>query len=306
MVRAIGQAGERLAAAKEEFRTGGIADRPVTGRLAQFQQRQALAHRHHIVVGDRVRFDLDFESVGERGIAARHRARYPHHVLGRAGLPLARCRRGGALGAAGKPEPVYFADHGVSRHISELRGDLAGRKAGLPEFLQLLDALVGPGQYRHRMSSLSVAPAVNRQRSDLQSPKSLWSESLSPRRARLTRRNVYAEHWGLRGSELPHEMSYPTAETLQYGGTRAQESASVLHMFRHLGIAIGFLHRSGGGGDSLPAGRGRTASRQVDTHRRGPRMPRRAAPKRRHVLFSVGRLLLHRAKARTATGPNPQ
>src|SRR5258707_8759532 len=38
VMRAIGQAGQRLAAAEEEFRTGGIADRPMTGRLIQFQQ----------------------------------------------------------------------------------------------------------------------------------------------------------------------------------------------------------------------------------------------------------------------------
>src|SRR6202162_2788096 len=42
--------------------------------------------------------------------------------------------------------------------------------------------------------------------------KSLRAESLSPRRARKARPNVYAEHQRLRGSELPHEMSYPTAE----------------------------------------------------------------------------------------------
>ena len=29
--------------------------------------------------------------------------------------------------------------------------DLAGRKAGFPELLQLLDALIGPGQNRHRI-----------------------------------------------------------------------------------------------------------------------------------------------------------
>jgi hypothetical protein len=38
---------------------------------------------------------------------------------------------------------------------------------------------------------------------------------------------VYAVQNGLLGSELPHEMSYPTAQTLQYGVTRAQESEPV-------------------------------------------------------------------------------
>src|SRR5258706_10862962 len=44
--------------------------------------------------------------------------------------------------------------------------------------------------------------------------KSLRAESLSPRRARKTRPNVYAEHSRLRGSVLPHEMSYPTVKRL--------------------------------------------------------------------------------------------
>ena len=57
--------------------------------------------------------------------------------------------------------------------------------------------------------------------------KSLRSESLSPRRARFLRPNVYALQNVLLGSEPPHEMSYPTAEKLQYGRTRAQESAPV-------------------------------------------------------------------------------
>src|SRR6476620_8650836 len=48
VVRAVGQAGQRLAAAEEEFRAGGIADRPVAGGLVQLQQRSPLAHRHHI------------------------------------------------------------------------------------------------------------------------------------------------------------------------------------------------------------------------------------------------------------------
>ena len=49
VVRAIGQAVECLAAAEEEFRARGIADRPVAGGFAEFEQRQPLAHRHDIV-----------------------------------------------------------------------------------------------------------------------------------------------------------------------------------------------------------------------------------------------------------------
>jgi hypothetical protein len=63
--------------------------------------------------------------------------------------------------------------------------------------------------------------------------KSQYAESLSPRRAQKARPNVYAEPPGQLGSELPHEMSYPTDETLQYGVTLAQESGLEVHMFRH-------------------------------------------------------------------------
>src|SRR6267143_850297 len=41
VIRAIGQAGQGLAATEEEFRTGGIADRPMAGRLIQLQQTAA-------------------------------------------------------------------------------------------------------------------------------------------------------------------------------------------------------------------------------------------------------------------------
>jgi hypothetical protein len=44
-----------------------------------------------------------------------------------------------------------FADHSVSRHIAKFCGNLAGRKSGFPELLELLDAIVGPSQYSHRI-----------------------------------------------------------------------------------------------------------------------------------------------------------
>src|SRR5262249_5524572 len=59
------------------------------------------------------------------------------------------------------------------------------------------------------------------------SQKSLPAESLSPRRARKARPNVYAEQLRLDGTGLPHEMSYPTFWRLQYGVTPAQAFARV-------------------------------------------------------------------------------
>src|ERR1700761_6938706 len=75
-------------------------------------------------------------------------------MLGGACLALARCGRSGGLGATGKAQPVDLSDHGVPRHVAEFGSDLAGRKPRLPEFLKLLDAFVGPGQYRHRILPL--------------------------------------------------------------------------------------------------------------------------------------------------------
>src|SRR5882724_364486 len=125
-----------------------------------------------------------------------------------------------------------FADHGVTRHISEFRGDLAGREPGLPELFQLLNAVIGPGQYRHRNLPFVLRWPFLPGAAMPNPKKSLRSESLSPRRAQKARPDVYAEQLKLRGSRLPHEMSYSTARTLQYGVTLAQESCRAVHMFR--------------------------------------------------------------------------
>ena len=237
MVRAVGQAGERLAAAEEEFRAGGIADRPVTGGLVQFEQRQPLAHRHHVVEGDRIGLQLDLEGVGERGVAARDRTgRHPHHRLGGTRLALARRGGRGGLGAAGQAQPVNLSDHRISRHVAEFRSDLAGREAGFPELLQLLDAIIGPGQYRHRMFPFASRRPIQKAALRGQIKKSLRAESLKARRTRWSPGREHALEGTLKGSELPHEMSYPMAQTLQYGVTPAQESAP---MRPHVPMAVG-------------------------------------------------------------------
>src|SRR5262249_44176658 len=103
--------------------------------------------------------EFDLEGLRERGIAARDRTRDAHHVLRGTRFPRAGCGRGGALGAAGAAQPVHLADHGAPRHIAEFRGNLTGRQSAFPEFIQLLDAIVGPGQYRHRiLPSLKPRP----------------------------------------------------------------------------------------------------------------------------------------------------
>src|SRR4029079_15057673 len=115
-----------------------------------------------------------------------------HHVLGGAGLALTRGGRGRALGAAGKTESVNLADQRVPRHISEFRGDLAGGKSALPELFELLDAILTPGQYRHCILPFALSRPNGGSAGDANSQKSLRAESLSLRRARKPRPNVYA------------------------------------------------------------------------------------------------------------------
>src|SRR6202171_3961049 len=112
--------------------------------------------------------------------------------------------------------------------------------------------------------------------------KSLRAESLSPRRARKARPNVYAEHLDLEDQKLPHEMSYPTAQRLQYGVTPAQEFAWVRPHVPSPKHCNGIFprHRKFTGFGPAPC--------PVDSYRRAHRMVPRAAPKRRHVLFFRG------------------
>src|SRR4051794_5689603 len=57
--------------------------------------------------------------------------------------------------------------------------------------------------------------------------KSLHAESLSPRRALFCAPGRLHRTKDRRGSEPPHEMSYPIDRRLQYAVTHAQESASL-------------------------------------------------------------------------------
>ena len=197
-----------------------------------------------------------------------------------------RCRgaaEDGALGAAGKAEPVHLADHRISRHISEFRGDLAGRKAGLPELFQLLDAIVGPGQYRHRtLPSLARRPswrrrcdAKSRKIPCTQNPLALAGRKSAPERLRRTTRT--------QGIRLPHEMSYPTSKTLQYGvDSRAESGPTAPHVPSSEAYAKS-LHCTG----ILRTDCARKALlRSIDTDCLAHKMFSRAALKRRHVSFS--------------------
>src|ERR1700693_5495142 len=82
----------------------------------------------------------------------------------------------------------------------------------------------------------------------------------------------------LRGSELPHEMSYPTTQTLQYGVTPAQESAAVrphVPSFKHCN-PIFPLHRNCTDWTSAA----RRSSGGIDSYRRAPKMVATCRPEK--------------------------
>src|SRR5499426_4308473 len=88
VVRAIGQAGDGLAAAKEEVGMAWIADRPAAGLLVELEQGAALAERDDVVEQLRFQLDIGFVGLGERGVAPYRRPRNPQHM--RMGACLAR------------------------------------------------------------------------------------------------------------------------------------------------------------------------------------------------------------------------
>ncbi len=218
----------------------------MAGGLVEFEQRQPLAHRHHIVVGDRIGLHLHIKGVGQRGVAARHRPRNPHHLLGWAGLALPRGGRGGALGAAGKPQPVHFADHRISRHISEFRGDLAGRKAGLPKFFQLLDAIVGPGQYRHRILPFASRRPTWGSAGDANRLKYPCGQNPLALAGRKKRARTFTQNTGTSEDQI-RRTRCRTRQLRRYNmaGLWRKSPRRGVHMFRHLSIAIGLFHRPG-------------------------------------------------------------
>src|SRR5262249_22612527 len=80
VVRAVGQAGEGLAAAKKEVGMAGIADRPAAGLLVELEQGTALAKRDDVVDEFRLQLDLELVGLGERGVTPYRRPRDPQHV----------------------------------------------------------------------------------------------------------------------------------------------------------------------------------------------------------------------------------
>src|SRR5262249_1108387 len=81
-IGAVPQAFDRVAAAEEDLRRAWIADRPMTLRIAQLEQRAALTDRDDVLdqFGLGLRLELVESVRGQRGIAAQRRTRHAHHV----------------------------------------------------------------------------------------------------------------------------------------------------------------------------------------------------------------------------------
>src|SRR4051794_34341560 len=129
--------------------------------------------------------------------------------------------------------------------------------------------------------------------------KSQLAESLSLRRAQKARRTFTPNTCDLQDQILPHEMSYPTVQRLQYGVTPAQDFGSMRpHVPSHLQHnAIFPRHRTF---------TGQHLARWLTVIAARIECLSRAAPKRRHVLFSGTGCRCDRANARITTYPNLQ
>src|SRR5262245_2155848 len=233
VIGAIGQLADGLAATEEEVLCAGIADRPAAFGVRELEQGTALSNRDDVLqrLGLRLRLELvDRERVArERGVAAHRRPRHAQHVRGCARLARARDRRGRRLGAPRQAEPVDLADHGVARDATELGRNLARRQALRPQFLELLDPLVGPAHvfplageiHRFMLPSSSVRPTE------------VQTESLHAVRRSRRPPDIYPLYKLELGYSPPHEMSYSTCTKLQYGRTPTQESADSHRCFPH-------------------------------------------------------------------------
>src|SRR5215469_17520632 len=62
VIGAVGQSGDRIAAAEKEMAAAGVADRPAAGLLVQFQDSAALTDRND--VADQFRLGLQLVIVG--------------------------------------------------------------------------------------------------------------------------------------------------------------------------------------------------------------------------------------------------
>ena len=150
MFGAIGAA-VGLAAAEGEFRVGRVTDRPFAHRVAQRQDRRRRAVHQQRGQGLDRRDALDGEGghrQARRGGGRRSGGGCDRAIRQETGLRPGQARRAldraGRGGAAGQAEAVDLADHRIAGDPAQLLGDLGGRMALGPEFLEGVHPLVVP------------------------------------------------------------------------------------------------------------------------------------------------------------------
>src|SRR5262249_39692049 len=152
----------------------------------------------------RRRLGFDLVSMRQRRVATDRATADPQHVRRRSRLARPRCGARCALGAPRQSKPVHLADDRVARDAAEFARDLTGGKPVGPQLLQQLDPLVSP---RHALSSSKMRL--------LQSAR-----NRPPRQATLIAQHPNARPTLSRNCP-PHEISYLTVKSLQYGPSRA-------------------------------------------------------------------------------------
>src|SRR6476646_2681065 len=245
VIGAIGQAGDRPAAAEEEIRLAGIADRPAAGFLGELEQGPALTHGNDVVDQFRLGVGVEGIGMGERGIAAHGRPRNPHHMLMRAGLARPWRRRGRRFGAARKPKPVHLADHGMTGKAAKLGRDLAGRQPVGPKPLQRLDAFISPA---HGLKSLASRGGEVRTESDY----GRGTDALPPTPTATT---MYASDLSAARYVVPADRK---ATIWRESGARVR--APGVHMFIHLPALHPHLSTGPGGARASRAAASRAVS----------------------------------------------
>ena len=198
VMRAIGQAGQRLAAAEEEFRARGIADRPVAGGLVQFRAATAAGSS---APRCRRRSDPAPARPRRHGPARCCRARP-------GAIPASCAGPGGALRWRGAAEEGLLArpdrPSRCTLPITALRvtfpSSAAIWLAESPASQSFFSCSTRSSDQVNTVIALFPSRRAGRLGAALRcqsSQKSLPAESLSPRRARKARPNVYAEHCDL-------------------------------------------------------------------------------------------------------------
>jgi len=141
-------------------------------------QRQPLAHRHYVVVGDRVRLHST-SNAWASAVLPRETDAKPASCAG-PGAPCAGAappRR--ALGAARQPQPMTLPITAFRVTFPSSAAIWLGRKSGLPELFSVVRRDRRPGSIPSSHCSLRVARSFSKRRCDSNFPQTLQQNPLA-------------------------------------------------------------------------------------------------------------------------------